>query len=48
LDSALVFTVAQPMDIGRIVGIRISFEGTGEIKHAMFASGGKVAYEEGF
>jgi hypothetical protein len=48
LDDKLVYSIPQQNNINKVVGLRIGFEGTGEIKEVKLTSKGKVAYEEKF
>jgi hypothetical protein len=48
LDDKLIYTTFQQDDINRVVGLRIGFEGAGEIRDVKLTSKGKLAYEEKF
>jgi hypothetical protein len=48
LNDQLVMNEEQPQTIGDIIGLRIGFEGTGEIKGVNLSSAGKIIYSEQF
>ena len=48
LNDLCVIDEEQPQTIGDIIGLRIGFEGTGEIKELNLSSAGKIIYAEQF
>jgi len=48
LNAKLILDEDQKQTIGNIIGLRIGFEGTGEIKEVAFSGSGKSFYSEKF
>jgi hypothetical protein len=48
LNNELIFDRIQKYSLSEIIGIRINFEGVGEISEVKFSNPQKVVYEEKF